>query len=109
MIASMPYTWLVIFLVAMIALFTRILPFIFSSVLKNSPILTSIGKYLPPYIMLLLAIFEIGLANFTKAPYNIPAVAGLLALVVIHWWQRKTLLSLLVSVAVYVAFTYVCS
>ncbi|MDF1653792.1 MAG: AzlD domain-containing protein [Coxiellaceae bacterium] len=109
MIASFPYTLLVIFLVALVAFLTRILPFIFSSALKNSAVLTSIGKYLPPYIMLLLVLFEIGLSKFEKAPYNIPAVAGLLVLVAVHWWKQKVLLSILVSVVVYIVFTYVCS
>ncbi|MDF1796032.1 MAG: AzlD domain-containing protein [Coxiellaceae bacterium] len=106
MTPSVPYLLLVMLLVALVVLVTRVLPFVFSAVLKNNGTLMIIGKYLPAYIMLLLTIFEIGLSKFEKAPYNIPAVVGLLALVAVHWWKRKTLLSLAVSVAVYIACTY---
>ncbi len=109
MTTSLPYLILVIVCVALLAFCVRLLPFIFSAPLKNSVILASIGKYLPPYIMFLLAIFEIGLDKFTKAPYNIPAVLGLLAVVAVHWRWRKTLVSILVSAIVYALSAYLLS
>lgn len=81
--------------------FTKVLPFLFSSVLKNSELLTEIGRYLPPYIMLLLVIFEIRIPGFVVKPYNIPAVSALLVLIPVHWRWRKLILSLVVSVSTY--------
>lgn len=80
---------------------TRVLPFVFSRVLKNSVILSSIAKYLPPYIMMLLVIFEIQIPRFFDRPFNIPAVIALLVVVVVQWRWQKLLISLCASVVIY--------
>ena len=80
---------------------TRVLPFLFSSVLKNSVLLNSIAKYLPPYIMLLLAIFEIQIPKFFDKPFNIPALIALLVVVVVQWRWQKLLITLCSAVPVY--------
>ncbi len=89
-----------------VVLLTRILPFMFSRVLKNSVTLAVVGKYLPPYIMMLLVLFEIKVPQFFVKPYNLPAMLALLVLIPVHWRWRKLTLSLLVSVGVFAVASY---
>ncbi len=80
---------------------TRVLPFVFSRVLKNSVFLNSVAKYLPPYIMLLLVIFEIQIPKFFDKPFNVPALIALLVVAVVQWRWQKLLITLCASMVVY--------
>lgn len=84
---------------------TRILPFIFSRILKNSRALQTIGRYLPAYIMIFLVIFEIGISHFTKFPYAIPSLLALICVIVAQLYKRQMLISMVVGVVAFYVFS----
>ena len=95
------YVMVVTLALCLMIFVTRALPFLFSRILKNSAVLTSIGDYLPAYIMMLLVLYEIGMKNFTRYPYGIPAVTALLVVAAFQLWRRTLLLSIFCGVVVY--------
>lgn len=100
------YTSTVIFLLFLVMVATRALPFVFSKVLKKNEYIETIGKSLPAYIMLLLVIYEVNIKTFTKAPYGLPAILALLSVVVVHVWKRSMLLSIVVGTVVFVLLNF---
>ena len=85
---------------------TRALPFMFSRVLKNSTILTTIGDYFPAYIMMLLVVYEVGIKSFTRYPYALPAMIALLVVSALQLWKRTLLLSIFCGVVIYIVIRY---
>ncbi len=101
------YTLTVIFILCLVVIVTRALPFVFSHILKKSDAVISLEKFLPAYIMLLLVIYEVNITTFTKAPYGLPAILALLSVVVLHVWKRITLLSIAVGTLVFVLLNFI--
>ena len=85
----------------LIILLTRWLPFIFAEKLKKAKMVESIGKQLPAYIMMLLLIYEIKVSNLLSWPYALPELISLAVITVIHLWQRRVLLSMLIGTLSY--------
>lgn len=96
------YLWQVIFALFLLVVATRSLPFLFARFMNEN--LNEVGKLLPPYIMLLLVIYEIDLYTLVKPPYGIPAFSALLLLTLIHLWLRNTFVSLIVATGAYIYF-----
>ena len=98
------------FIVVTLSLFvmifvTRALPFFFSRVIKNSVALALLGEYLPAYIVMLLVLYEVGMKNFARYPYGIPAIISLVILFVFHAWKRNLMVSIFCGVISYVIVT----
>ncbi len=100
--SKLAYTSTVIFLLFLVMVVTRALPFVFSKILKNNEYIETIGKSLPAYIMLLLVIYEVHIETFTKAPYGIPAILALFSVVAVHVWKRSMLLSIAVGTVAFI-------
>ena len=100
------YILIVIVSLCIMSFVTRSLPFFFGGLFKNNRHFRTVGQFLPGYVMLLLVLYEINPAQFLKWPYEIPAIAGLAVLTLIHLWQRQVLLSIACGTVVYLFVLY---
>lgn len=94
------------FLLCVISVVTRTIPFVLAPILKKYKIFEVVGKQLPAYIMLLLVIYEIRLPALLHPPFAWPALISIALLVSIHIWQRQVLLSILVGTLSYITFSH---
>ncbi len=104
--SAIKYYLLVIIALAIMMFAIRLLPFMVGGILRHNQRIKTIGEFLPAYMMLLLTIYEIHPASFSKWPFAIPALAGLFFLTCIHLWRRQVLLSLIVGTAVYLFMSW---
>ena len=80
---------------AAVTIALRFLPFIIFSGKKETPkVITYLGKYLPYAIMAMLVVYCLKSVNILAAPFGIPELIGVLAVVLLHIWRRNTLISI---------------
>lgn len=80
---------------AAVTIALRFLPFIIFSGKKETPkVITYLGKYLPYAVMAMLVVYCLKSVNILAAPFGIPELIGVLAVVLIHIWRRNTLISI---------------
>ena len=81
---------------------TRFLPFLIFGKRKKLPaFIEYLGKVLPAAMMGLLVVYCFRDINLTDIPTLIPAIAGSLAVVVLHLVKRNTILSISAGTVVY--------
>jgi branched chain amino acid efflux pump len=90
-----------ILLTSAIAALARLLPFLFAERIKHSQWIQSVGRKLPPAIMVLLIAYTVSGQPFLTYPYGIPSIAGIVATAATHVWRKNMLLSILTGVVVY--------
>lgn len=106
---TISYLVLVIISLCIMIFITRAFPFMFGSILQHNQRIKTIGQFLPAYMMLLLAIYEINPSSFTKWPFATPALIGLFVLTLVHLWRRQVLLSLIVGTGIYLLLAWIFS
>ena len=80
---------------AAVTIALRFLPFIIFSGKKETPkVITYLGKYLPYAVMAMLVVYCLKSVNILVAPFGIPELIGVLAVVLLHIWRRNTLISI---------------
>lgn len=80
---------------AAVTIALRFLPFIIFSAKKETPkVITYLGKYLPYAVMAMLVVYCLKSVNILAAPFGIPELIGVLAVVLLHIWRRNTLISI---------------
>ncbi len=80
----------------------RALPFLAAKFLQNHPMVQQLGRFLPLAIMTLLLLHTV-VGNATDNPKGPWAeLAAVACVVLLQWWQRQPLLSILVGTALYV-------
>ena len=80
---------------AAVTIALRFLPFIIFSGKKETPkVITYLGKYLPYAVMAMLVVYCLKSVNILAAPFGIPELIGVLAVVLLHVWRRNTLISI---------------
>lgn len=96
-------------LVATLATFaTRLIPFLFLSGHHQHPLLSHIGRYLPPAVMALLVIIFLARSTAWTAPtFGTDALLPCVLVVILHLWRRNALLSIVVGTASYMALQQV--
>jgi branched-subunit amino acid transport protein AzlD len=85
----------------LLSVITRALPFWFARFFKDNETLTHVGKALPAYVMMLLVVYEVKLDTLVIYPYALPSLLALLLVVIMQYWFRQVLLSMLVGTVSY--------
>ena len=94
---------LMIAVMALVTAALRFLPFlIFRGNRKTPEFITYLGKVLPYAIMGMLVVFCLKSVNFLSGSHGIPELVSILVIVLIHWWKRSTILSILSGTLCYV-------
>ena len=96
------YVIYVILAMGLVTFAIRALPFFASHWLQKHPIVTRLGRFSPLAIMTLLLVHSmVGSAQeHTNGPW--PEVLAIGAVVLLQWWRRNPLLSILTGTAMYV-------
>lgn len=95
-------TLLLILAVAAGTMLTRFLPFLLFPENKKPPEFVSyLGKTLPAAAMGLLVVYCLKNVSLMAAPYGIPELFGIAAVVLLHAWKNNALLSIGAGTAVY--------
>lgn len=81
---------------------TRWLPFwLFPEKKAPPPVVTYLGKVLPPAMMGLLVIYCLKGVAWLSAPHGAPELIAITVVTVLHWWRGNVLLSIAGGTAVY--------
>ncbi|WMI81240.1 branched-chain amino acid transporter permease [Anaerotignum sp. MB30-C6] len=88
-------TFSIILSVALGAMITRFLPFIFFPENKEPPqIVHYLGRVLPPSMMGLLVVYCLKNVTVLQAPFGLPELASIFLIVILQKWKRNVLLSI---------------
>lgn len=90
-----------IFIMAVVILFTRALPFLFFRKKYPPGILSYLEQNIPPLIMLLLVIYCVKDVKWGQAPYGLPELIGIGLVALFHVWLNNALLSIVSGTIVY--------
>lgn len=92
----------IVFVVAVITIFTRALPFLIFGGKKELPKgVAYLGKVLPMAVMGVLVIYCVKGVQLTVYPYGLPEWIGIGIVVLLHIWKRNNLLSIGVGTIAY--------
>lgn len=93
--------WLV-FIIALITVVLRFLPFIAFQNRTLPPVILYLGNVLPYAIMGMLVVYCLKGTSFVSYPHGIPEIAAAVLTVFLHKWKHNTLLSIIGGTACYV-------
>lgn len=97
-------TILSITVMAVVTALLRFLPFmIFRSDKKTPDFISYLGKVLPYAIMGMLVVFCLKSVDFRGGVHGLPEIVSILVIVLVHWWKKNTILSILTGTICYVA------
>ncbi len=85
---------LLIVVVSFVTIGLRFLPFLIFGERKTPKKITYLGKVLPYAIMAMLVVYCLKGISFVKAPFGLPELLGVGCVVLLHWWRRNTLISI---------------
>lgn len=95
-------TVLMILAIAAGTALTRFLPFLLFPEHKTPPpVISYLGRVLPPAMMGLLVVYCLKSVSICNAPHGIPELIAILCIVGLHRWKRNVLLSIGGGTAVY--------
>ncbi|MBO5667730.1 MAG: AzlD domain-containing protein [Lentisphaeria bacterium] len=97
---------LVIFVTATVTISLRALPFLLFADEKKCPaVITYIGKVLSPAAIAMLAVYCLLAVyreqSFADGGFGIPELTAGAVVVLLHWWKRNPLLSIICGTALY--------
>lgn len=102
MTLSVTQSILIILVIASITFGLRATPFVLFSRTGTTPkVITYLGNTLPPAVMGMLIIYCLRNVSVLKAPFGIPELLAVIAVVFLHLWRRNNLLSILGGTALY--------
>ena len=91
----MTHKILLIAVMTLVTMLTRFLPFLLLGGGKETPpVVAYLGKVLPYAIMGMLVVYCLKGISFLSAPYGLPEILGVAAVVGLHVWKRNTLVSI---------------
>ncbi|MFH8570114.1 branched-chain amino acid transporter permease [Streptomyces sp. NPDC017993] len=79
----------------------RATPFVLFKNFSGSPLLDFLRGSLPPGIMVILVAYSIHTVDFTRYPYGLPAVAGIMVCGGLYHWRKSPLLAIVLGTATY--------
>ena len=91
---------LIIFVIALVTLLTRALPFIAFKNSKNK-FVEYLGEVLPYTIMPMLVVYCLKSVNFLTGNHGICEIIGVLSVIVLHLIKRNTLISIFGGTIIY--------
>ncbi|MEG0077222.1 branched-chain amino acid transporter permease [Anaerorhabdus sp.] len=95
-------TIIIIIVIALGTMITRFTPFIlFPESKELPPIITFLGKTLPPSMMGLLVVYSLKSVTILQFPYGIPEAISLIVITILHLWKRNVLLSIGIGTLLY--------
>ena len=81
---------------------TRFAPFIlFPEGKEAPPVITYLGKMLPPAMMGLLIVYCLREVPIAATPHGLPELIAIVCVVALHLWRRNPLLSIGVGTVIY--------
>ena len=81
---------------------TRWLPFwLFPEKKAPPPVVTYLGKVLPPAMMGLLVVYCLKSVSWLSAPHGAPELIAIAVVAMLHWWRGNVLVSIAGGTAVY--------
>ena len=81
---------------------TRFTPFLLFPESKEPPkVVSYLSSVLPPAMMGLLVVYWLKGVSLSSAPYGLPELISIAALVLLHKWRRNVLLSIGGATALY--------
>ncbi len=95
--------FIAIFIMSLVNLFTRALPFVFFKEHKLPPFLNFVGKYFPAIIMSILIIYTLKDIDFTQTPYAIKELSAILLTAFLHVRFKNYLVSIFLGTIFYMA------
>ena len=93
--------YLVIFLVALVTITLRYIPFLIFKDGKVSKEISKLGEDLPMAIMILLVIYCIKDVNIIKFYQGFADIIAILVVIIIHYYKKNILFTILVGTVVY--------
>ncbi len=94
---------ILIVVMAVVTVLLRFLPFlIFRGNKKTPEFISYLGKVLPFSIMGMLVVFCLKSVDFKGGTHGLPEIISILVIVLVHWWRKNTILSILLGTVCYV-------
>ncbi len=94
--------WITFAIIAGLTMLTRFITFIIFPAGSQPPkAIIYLGSVLPTAAMGLIIVFALRNTPVLTYPYAIPEVIASLSIVIIHYWKRNTILSILVGTVIY--------
>ncbi|GAB3132548.1 AzlD domain-containing protein [Tsukamurella serpentis] len=104
--ASTGYLLAGVAVAAAITFALRLAPFALASVLRDSPLLTDLGRWMPAGAVMVLAVYCMAQVDYSAPGHGVPQLAGVAATVLAHLWRRNAVLSIMAGTGVCVALSY---
>lgn len=105
---SAKLSFIIILVVAITTFATRVIPFLFFPKGKEIPkTIQYLGKVLTPAVIGMLVVYCLKNTAIVKAPYGIPELIAVVAVVALHLWKRNNLLSIGVGTVLYMVLIQV--
>lgn len=93
---------LLIAVIAVVTMILRVLPFVVFPAGKETPAyIKYLGKVLPYAIMGMLVVYCFRSTKILVYPYAFPQIIAGGVVIVLHWWKKKTLLSIATGTILY--------
>ena len=93
---------LIILVVAVTTFATRVIPFLVFPKGKELPkTIQYLGKVLTPAVIGMLVVYCLKETSVLTAPYGIPELIAVVAVVILHVWKRNNLISIGVGTVLY--------
>ncbi|MGI6161675.1 MAG: branched-chain amino acid transporter permease [Christensenellales bacterium] len=101
----MPDFWqsvAIVITVAAVTFLTRLAPFaLWGRGGHTPPVVTYLGKALPPAVMAMLVVYSLKSVNIADYPSGLPEFLAIAVVAGLHVWKRNNLLSILSGTVVY--------
>lgn len=91
---------ILVLIMAVVTWLLRALPFLIFR--KKTPAyVLYLGEVLPPAIIGMLVIYCLREIQITSAPFGLPELIAGVCVVLLHWWRRNSLLSIVSGTVLY--------
>lgn len=96
------YSLILIAVMSAVTMIIKFMPFvIFSGGKETPPVISYLGKILPPAMIAMLVVYCLRGISVTEFPHGIPEMISVALVVLLHLWKRNTLLSIVGGTACY--------
>lgn len=100
----MNHLWLTIFVISIVTVFLRFLPFLIWNGKNIPPMIEKFGRLLPYAIMGMLVVYCLKNVNIKTVSGFLPELISCLLVAVLYVWKRNTLISIICGTLCYMFF-----